>query len=105
MVLINQREIVVNALKDYKKHFDDNSRQFKHIKKILKSIQKPYFFPITYISKEDIVHVFNGDVKIKLRIKTMDEADMKSLASDLSNDHYEQLFWESLKIILEFKFM
>jgi len=103
MLLINQREIVVDALKDYKKYFDDNSEQFKHIDQVLKSIQEPYFCPITSISKEDIVPVFNGDVKVKLRVKTMDKADMKPLASDLTNDYCEQLFWESLKIIFEFK--
>ena len=59
-------------------------------------------FEITSICKEDIIHAFdNSDREILESIKQivaeMDDSDMKKLASKMSDDYCEQLFWDSLR--------
>ena len=65
-------------------------------------------FPVTHICKEDIIHAFEGsDIfeQVKQKVKIMDNSDMKYLASELADDYCEQLFWDSLKIIFEERFI
>ena len=62
------------------------------------------FFPITSVSKEDIIHAFqNKDIadQVKERVAKMDDAEMKELASKMADDYCNQMFWSSLKIIFE----
>ena len=63
-------------------------------------MEKP--FQITSICKEDIIHAFdNSDREILESIKQivaeMDDSDMKKLASKMSDDYCERLFWDSLR--------
>ena len=67
--------------------------------------KKQEYFPVTFISKDDINHAFNNDPKVKKIVTGMDDTDMKNLASKMADDYCEQLFWESLKAIFELKFM
>jgi len=62
------------------------------------------FFPITSVSKEDIIHAFqNTDIadQVKERVAKMDDAEMKELASKMADDYCNQMFWNSLRIIFE----
>ena len=66
------------------------------------------FFPITSVSKEDIIHAFkNTDIfkQVKKRVAEMDESEMKELASKMADDYCNQMFWDSLKIIFEERFL
>lgn len=72
-------------------------------------MKKEKYYTITRICKKDIIQAFD-DVeemtpKIKKYIQTMTDADMKNLASELSDDYCNQLFWDSLRINFEGKFM
>ena len=65
-------------------------------------------FPVTYVSIEDIIHAFrDSDMfeQVKKKVKTMDNSDMTYLAGKLADDYCEQLFWDSLKIIFEERFI
>ena len=66
------------------------------------------FFPITSVSKEDIIHAFkNTDIlkQVKKRVAEMDDSEMKGLASKMADDYCNQMFWDSLKIIFEERFL
>ena len=52
------------------------------------------YFPITHIHRDDLKSKGFDTSKV-------DDDDMVELASKLSNDYLEQLFWESLEIIAE----
>ncbi len=60
-------------------------------------------FTVTSVCKEDLLHLLDeGKLKIpKWRIKKLNEATMKRIASKLSDDYCEQLFWSSLEIIAD----
>jgi hypothetical protein len=65
-------------------------------------------FKITSVAKADILYVFEDSdnfEKIKIKIENMDDGDMEELASKLADDYCEQLFWDSLKIIFELRFL
>ena len=65
-------------------------------------------FPITSISREDIIHAFaESDIleQVKERVKKMDDSDMINLASKLADDYCEQLFWDSLRTLFEDRFL
>ena len=62
------------------------------------------FFPITSVSKEDIIHAFkNTDIadQVKERVAKMDDDEMKQFASKMADDYCNQMFWDSLRIIFE----
>lgn len=66
------------------------------------------FFKITSVCKEDILQAFEGrdDLdKVKERLKTMYEGDMSYLAEKMASDYCEQLYWDSLRIIFEDRFL
>jgi hypothetical protein len=66
------------------------------------------FFPITSVSKEDIIHAFqNTDIaeRVKEMVSKMDEGEMKELASEMADDYCDQMFWDSLRIIFEERFL
>lgn len=65
-------------------------------------------FPVTYVCGEDIIHAFKeSDMfeQVKKKVKMMDNSDMTYLAGKLADDYCEQLFWDSLKIIFEERFI
>jgi len=103
--------IIVEALQDYKKWFEDkdDTQKIQDINGALGSLSRNIIyldhFPVTYISKDDIIHAFSNNPEIKEIVNNLDDADMKHLASKLGGDYCEQLFWESLKIIFESNFM
>jgi len=69
---------------------------------------KNEMFPITSVCRDDIIHAFrNSDVleQVKKKVEMMDDTEMKYLASKLADDYCEQLFWNSLKIIFEERFL
>ena len=66
------------------------------------------FFPITSVSKKDIIHAFqNTDIadQVKERVAKMDDGEMNKLASKMADDYCEQMFWNSLRIIFEERFL
>jgi hypothetical protein len=109
MDILKHKEIVIEALRDYKKWFEDCPDKQLEIDLALESInQEPVtnstgrtFFSITALSKDDVIEAFDGDVKIKELIHDLSDDDMKYLASKLADDYCNQLFWDSLKIIFD----
>ena len=45
--------------------------------------------------------LFTKDKKMLEKIKKLTDADMKTIATKLADDYCEQLYWDSLKIIVE----
>jgi len=65
-------------------------------------------FPITSLCKADIITAFEGtDIleQVKQRVDKMDESDMKYLADQMAEDYLTQLYWDSLRIIFEERFL
>ena len=66
------------------------------------------FFPITSVSKEDIIDAFkNTDIlkQVKEKVAEMEDSEMKEFASKMADDYCNQMFWDSLKIIFEERFL
>jgi hypothetical protein len=63
------------------------------------------FYPITSLSKDDLRGMFRGDRKALKRINEMTDDEMKTLASKMADDYCEQLYWSSLQILFESKFL
>lgn len=103
--------IIIEALQDYKKWFEgkEDIQKIQDINRALADLSRNSIyidsFPVTYISKDDIIHAFPNNSEVKTIAQSMDDADMKHLASKLGNDYCEQLFWESLKIIFESNYL
>ena len=104
-------KIIIDALQDYKRGFESkyNIQEIQDINSALEALSRNSIylnhFPVTYISKDDIIHAFPNDSEVKTIVNKLDDADMEDLASKLGDDYCEQLFWESLKIIFESHFM
>ena len=65
-------------------------------------------FPITSVCKEDIIRAFEGSdllEHVKERIEKMDNSEMDFLANKMADDYCNQLFWDSLRIIFEDRFL
>ena len=98
--------IIVEALQDYRKRFENEPDKQQAIDLAINSlIQDREFFSITSVCKDDIFHAFGDDKAIKKAIEKMDDGDMETLASKLADDYCEQLYWDSLKVIVELTFM
>ena len=73
-----------------------------------KKVSKLKLYPITCLSKADIIQEFkynnNKDLIIK-KVKKLTISEMKELASKMANDYLEQLYWVSLRTIFESKYM
>jgi len=99
-------EIIMEALQDYRKWFEDEPDKLQEIDMVINSFnQDREFFPITSVCRDDIIHAFENDARAKKAVKNMDDDDMKHLASEMGDDYCEQLFWDSLRIIFESKFI
>ena len=99
-------EIIMEALQNYRKWFDDEPDKRQEIDMAINSLtQNSEFYPITSVCKDDIFHVFGDDNEAKEAIGKMDDGDMETLASKLADDYCEQLYWDSLKVIVEMVFM
>ncbi len=99
-------EIIMEALQDYRKWFDDEPCKLQEIDMAINSLNyNKEFFPITAVCKDDLFHIFGDDSDAKESIKKMDAGDMEALASKLADDYCEQLYWDSLKVIVEMVFM
>jgi hypothetical protein len=113
MELTKHKEIVIEALRDYKKWFEDCPDKQLEIDLALESINKEpvstsagrTFFSITALSKGDIIEAFDADVRIKELVHDLSDDDMKYLASKLADDYCNQLYWDSLKIIFDEHFI
>ena len=103
--------IIIDALHDYKRGFKSkyNIQEIQDINCAVEALSRNSIyldhFPVTNISKDDIIHAFPNNSEVKEIVNKLDDADMKHLASKLGGDYCEQLFWESLKIIFESNFM
>lgn len=77
-----------------------------------------HYVPDEVIEKGDLKDIAENhlDVKFKFegndkrdkvikRLKTMDEGDMSYLAEKLADDYCEQLYWDSLRVIFEDRFL
>ena len=72
------------------------------------AVEDKVSYQITSVCKDDILIAFTGNNKldrVKKRVKTMDEGDMSYLARKLAGDYCEQLYWDSLRIIFEDRFL
>ena len=99
-------EIILEALKDYRKWFEDEPGKLQEIDLAIDSLnQNTEFYPITSVCKDDIFHVFSDDNEAKEAITKMDDGDMETLASKLADDYCDQLYWDSLQVIVEMVFM
>ena len=104
-------KIIIDALQEYKKCFESkyNIQEIQDINCALTFLSQENInldcVPVTYISKDDIIHAFPNNSEVKTIVKTMDAADMKHLASKLADDYCEQLFRESIKTIFKSNFM
>ncbi len=113
MDLIKHKEIVIEALCDYKKWFEDCPDKQLEIDLAMESInQEPVtnsagqtFFSITALSKGDIIEAFDGNIKVNELVQDLTDDDMKYLASKMADDYCNQLFWDSLKILFEEKYL
>ena len=66
------------------------------------------FFPITSVSRDDIVQAFEEtdmQEQVKQRVEKLDDSEMEYLASKMADDYCEQLFWDSLRTIFELRFL
>lgn len=67
-------------------------------------------FKITSVCIEDILQAYK-DIdsplleKVEKRVETLEEWEMEGLASKLADDYCNQLFWDSLRIIFEDRFL
>ncbi len=99
-------EIIMEALQDYRKWFDDEPCKLQEIEMAINSLnQNMEFYPITSVCKDDLIQTFVDDSDAQEAIKEMDEGDMQTLASKMADDYCDQLYWDSLKVIFELKFM
>lgn len=99
-------DIIMEALQDYRKWFEDEADKLHEIDMAINSLnQNREFFSITSVCRDDIIHAFENNAPAKKAVKNMDDDDMKHLASKMGDDYCEQLFWDSLRIIFESKFM
>ena len=106
MDIKQHEDIILEALHDYRKWCKDEPNKLQEIDLAINSVnQNQEFFPITSVCKDDIFHIFGDDSEAKEIIKKMDDEDMKILSSELSDDYCEQLYWDSLKTLVELKFM
>ena len=68
----------------------------------------PGFFPITFITKDDIRGIYQqqpmSPENIEEIISGMTDYDMMELASDMGDDYVNQLYWSSMEILFEEKF-
>ena len=107
---LNQN-LIIDALQGYKKLFKSkyNIKEIQDINFALKALSNNLIdldcFSVTYVSKDDIIHAFSNNSEVKTIVQTLGDDDMKYLASKLADDYREQLFWDSLRIIFELKFM
>ena len=106
MSIGQHNEIILEALQDYRKWFENEPDKQQVIDLAINSFnQNREFFPITSVCKDDIFHIFSDDNEAKKAIEKMDDGDMETLASKLANDYCDQLYWDSLKVIVEMAFM
>ena len=112
MNIIKHKDIIIEALLDYRKWFEDDPDKQLEIDRANRAInlkqvtdsdqnQRSKLFHITSVSRKDIIQVFDGDIEIKNIVKGMKNDEMERLASKLADDYCEQLFWSSLKTIFE----
>ena len=102
------REKILNLLADLKKQ----KNLPDHIKSQIMLIEEHYkdSFPITSVSKDDIRQaLLDADDKIpadvEKRIAEMGDSEMEELASKMADDYIEQLFWISLRILFQDRFL
>jgi len=99
--------IIIDALRDYKKCFEDKNdfQKTQRINCALGTLNRNIIyldsFPVTYLSKDDIIHAFHNNPEVKIIATNLDDADMKHLASKLADEYCDQLYWESLKTIFD----
>ena len=82
------------------------------VKVLLQKKEDNQYYKVTSTCKEDIIRAFE-DIntpkeemkKIKKRVKSLKDNEMLVLASDLSDDYCEQLYWDSLRSIFEGRYM
>ena len=77
-------------------------------KKIKINFEDQKMFSITSVCKQDIIYAFEGsDLLQRLidRVVKMDDCEMKHLAEKMADDYSNQLFWDSLRIIFEDRFL
>jgi hypothetical protein len=107
---LNQN-LIIDALQNYKKLFKSkyNIKEIQDINFALKALSNNIIdidcFPVVCISKKDIIHAFSNNSEVKTIVQTMDDGDMRNLASKLADDYCEQLFRESIKTIFKSNFM
>ena len=107
--MTDHNEIILEALDDYRRWFtDDPSNEDKekirqinaaivYIKNSKPGILDDEFFEITAVSRSDIKEEMNLTDE---QVEKIDDEMMRRIARKLAEDYCEQLFWGSLRIIV-----
>ena len=110
------KEIIIEALGDYRKWFDGDPDKLMEIDSAINHIDLrnfPFFdqtywkkpFPVISVCRDDIIQAFNYDPSLEENVMLLKDHEMEYLASKLADDYCEQLFWASLKSIFESNFL
>lgn len=106
MEIKQYEKIIIEALQDYRKRVAIDNYKTQEIEMALNALMRESeSFQITSVCKEDLFDIFDNNSKAKEVIESMDDSDMCALAGKMADDYCDQLFWDSLKIIFEDKFM
>jgi hypothetical protein len=65
-------------------------------------------FNITSVCREDILNAFRGSDKfavVRKLVSEMSDVEMTVFARYMAEDYCEQLFWDSLKVIFEDRYV
>lgn len=62
-------------------------------------------YTITSVCKDDLRGIFKDNTEALKRIEDMTDDEMEYLARKLADDYCNQLYWDSLRIIFEDRFM
>lgn len=109
-------DIILEALWDYSKWFEDDPENQASIKSAIAFVKNEFplisqsntgndKFPITAVSRADIVKAFDGHSRIKEVAMSLKDHQMEYLAAKLADDYCEQLFWRSLRNIFTNRFL
>lgn len=63
------------------------------------------YYTVTSVHKDDLRRLYRGDSTVLRIIDELDDRDMSWLARKLEDDYVQQLYWDSLQINFERRFL
>lgn len=64
-------------------------------------IKMAEFFVVTRTCKDDMKGIFRNNQTMLKKIEELTDTEMEYIAGKLADDYCNQLYWESLRIIVE----